>query len=84
MDKIVFHKLWAALSGGSRRQKLRLSKQTSIHGRMGFVHTAIDPVGSALIEGELWKAKSSVRIERGANVRVVGTDGVFVRVEPIA
>ncbi len=83
MTVIIFQKLWTVISGGSRRQKLRISQQITLIDRTGIAHTGIDPVGSVIIEGELWKAKSEAPIERGESVRVKGTEGVFVVVEPI-
>jgi len=83
MSRIVFPKLWAALSGEARRQKLRLSKQTTLRGKKGVALSSIDRIGSAMIEGELWKVTSNTQIEKGTGIKVTGTDGVFVCVEPV-
>ena len=53
--------------------------------RMALVETTLQPEGSVLIEGELWRARSrdGVRVERGQSVHVVGTDGHLLEVAPV-
>ncbi len=52
-------------------------------GKMGEVRTALDPVGSVYIEGELWSARAAETILAGEKVRVVAKDGLMLKVEGI-
>lgn len=51
-------------------------------GQIGEVRTAIDPIGSAYVGGELWTATSSATIPVGSSVRVVDREGLIIVVEP--
>ena len=50
-------------------------------GQVGEARSAIDPVGSAYVGGELWTAKADSTIAPGSQVRVVGRDGLLLVVE---
>jgi membrane-bound serine protease (ClpP class) len=45
--------------------------------------TAMAPAGTVFVHGEYWDAVSTVPVELGGQVRVVGVDGMKLRVEPI-
>jgi membrane protein implicated in regulation of membrane protease activity len=53
-------------------------------GTLAVVRRPIEPVGSINIAGEEWSARSvdGRALDRGAPVRVVGTDGLTAIVEP--
>jgi membrane-bound serine protease (ClpP class) len=51
-------------------------------GQVGEARSAIDPVGSAYVGGELWTAKAESTIAEGSQVRVVGREGLLLLVEP--
>lgn len=57
-------------------------------GEEGEVTSAIDPAdlpgreGTVALHGELWRARSSERILPGVRVRVVGSEGLLLYVEP--
>jgi membrane-bound serine protease (ClpP class) len=51
--------------------------------QIGEVRTAIDPIGSVYVAGELWTARAEVPIENGAHVRVRERDGLILTVEPV-
>lgn len=53
-------------------------------GTIGLVHRPLDPVGSVRAAGEEWSARTlgDTRLDRGTPVRVVGSDGLTVVVEP--
>lgn len=51
-------------------------------GQVGDARSAIDPVGSAYVGGELWTAKAESTIAEGSQVRVVGREGLLLLVEP--
>ena len=49
---------------------------------VGEARTALSPGGKVFVHGEYWDAVSSTPIDEGARVRVVGVDGLKLRVEP--
>lgn len=51
-------------------------------GQIGEVRTAIDPIGSAYVNGELWTATAKNEIPPGSSVRVVDREGLMLVVEP--
>jgi membrane-bound serine protease (ClpP class) len=72
----------AALS----RHKKAETGQLKLTEAVGVVETTLEPEGSVLIEGELWRARSreATRVERGERVRVVGAGGHLLLVEPLS
>ena len=48
----------------------------------GEARTALAPSGKVFVHGEYWDAESSSPVEPGTEVRVVGVDGMKLRVEP--
>jgi membrane-bound ClpP family serine protease len=69
----------AALS----RHKKAASKDVSVLGQIARVDTTLDPEGTVLLSGELWRARSSngAAISSRARVRVVGFEDHFVLVK---
>lgn len=67
------------------RHKKAATGQLKLMERTGMVETALEPEGSVLIMGELWRARSheGLRVERGERVRVVGTAGHLLEVLPL-
>ena len=67
----------------------RYERRGGLAGRSATVTAAIEPGGSGQVEvggGEYWSARSAYgdqRIEKGARVRVLHTDGLTVLVEPV-
>ena len=55
-------------------------------GATGFVNTRLDPDGSILIHGELWRARSKhgAAVDPTKKVIVVGAQGHLLLVEPIS
>jgi membrane-bound serine protease (ClpP class) len=51
---------------------------------VGEARTPLAPRGKVFVHGEYWDAVASSPVEPGARVRVVGVDGLLLRVEPIA
>jgi membrane-bound serine protease (ClpP class) len=51
---------------------------------VGEARTALAPAGKIFVHGEYWDAVSNAPVESGAEVRVVGFDGMKLRVEPKA
>jgi membrane-bound serine protease (ClpP class) len=69
----------------SRFAPVAMGKRTLI-GRVGTVRQSLAPQGIVHLEGEMWSAVSthSESIPVGAAVRVVGVDGLVLRVELVA
>jgi membrane-bound serine protease (ClpP class) len=55
----------------------------SIVGKIGEAKTDIQDEGTVLIGSELWSARSSTRILRGARITVTGRDGFILDVAPL-
>ena len=64
----------------------RVSNADALMGRIGRVSETIEAegYGRVAIDGDDWKAVSANggRIEKGANVKVVGRDSIIITVEP--
>jgi membrane-bound serine protease (ClpP class) len=54
-------------------------------GRKAVVHEAINPpdTGKVFVFGEYWTAESEIAVENGKTVKVVGYQGMVLRVEPL-
>jgi membrane-bound serine protease (ClpP class) len=70
------------------RHKKSGEGELDLLGAMAVVETTLDPEGSVLVRGELWRARvartTSIKIERGRQVRVVGAGGQYLlEVEPV-
>jgi membrane-bound serine protease (ClpP class) len=53
-------------------------------GEVGEVKLALNPTGKIFIHGEYWNAESDGAIEAGAKVRVVGFDGMSLKVKRLS
>ncbi|RPH53607.1 MAG: nodulation protein NfeD [Acidobacteria bacterium] len=51
-------------------------------GEIGEAATGLDPEGKVFVHGEYWNARSSIPVERGAQVRVLRVQGLKLEVEP--
>ena len=74
----------AVIAALSRYHK-RVQGDLHLEGRMAFVVEALEPEGSVLLDGELWRARlhhDDARIT-GGQVRVVGARGYWLVVEPV-
>ena len=67
------------------RHKKATTGEIELVGAIGLVETTLEPEGSVMIRGELWRARSraSGNIQRGQKVRVVGAREHLIEVEPI-
>jgi membrane-bound serine protease (ClpP class) len=52
-------------------------------GETGVVEKKIDPVGLIFAHGEYWKATSTVVVEQGEKVRIIGSKGLELIVEKV-
>ena len=60
-----------------------VSGRESLLGAIGTAKGRIDPAGTVFVQGTLWSARSTVPIEAGATVRVVGVEGLRLTVEKV-
>ena len=74
--------LMATLVVRAMRRRTVVGVETLL-GAEGEVRTSIEHSGTVLVQGELWKAESSVPIEAGRRVRVLRVDGLTLQVEPL-
>ena len=65
-----------------RREKVQTGVEHLV-GATGEVAERLAPSGHVRILGELWEARSSSELPRGARVRVVAVHGLTLEVEPI-
>jgi len=66
------------------RRRPYAAGEESMIGSLGSVREPLDPSGMVFVNGALWQATSTGGpLEAGAQVRVVGVDGLRLRVEPV-
>lgn len=65
----------------ARAQKV-MTGTAAMQNTIGIALTALSPAGKVLIRGEYWNAVSATPIAPGASVRVVGLNGLTLKVEP--
>lgn len=51
-------------------------------GQVGDARTAIDPIGTAYVDGELWTVRAENPIQPGSPIRVVSREGLMLIVKP--
>jgi membrane-bound serine protease (ClpP class) len=75
-----------AVSAGIRAQMRKpATGAEGLVGEVGAVRAALDPEGQVFVRGELWRAVSDEgRIAEGERVRIVGVDGLTLRVSRAA
>ena len=76
--------LLAMLALASRHKKTA-SGHLHLIGATGRVETELEPEGSVLVNGELWRARARQGVtasRRGSKVRVTGASGHLLEVEP--
>lgn len=76
----------ALIVAAMSRHKKAARGGVELLGAIASVETRLEPEGSVLVRGELWRARSSTgaSVERGARVRVVGVGGHLLEVEPVS
>lgn len=75
---------WFAVGRGILSQRTAPQHNPdAVLGQVGEVRTAIDPVGSVYVGGELWSARCEAPVNAGAAVRVRGREGLVLLVEPV-
>ena len=73
----------AAIAALSRHKKAGTG-ELNLVGAVAFAETNLEPEGSVLVRGELWRARvrSGATVQSGCDVRVVGARGYLLEVEP--
>lgn len=68
----------------SRHKKAGMG-ELDLMGARAIVEATLEPEGSVLVQGELWRARTRAgdRIERGQEVRVIGADQYLLEVERV-
>ncbi|MCX6070490.1 MAG: hypothetical protein NTU91_06480 [Chloroflexi bacterium] len=75
---------WVAVRRGVLAQRAKpVHDPEAILGQVGDVRTALDPVGSVYVGGELWSARSETALPVGIPVRVRGREGLVLIVDPV-
>jgi membrane-bound serine protease (ClpP class) len=64
----------------ARHQKITTGTAGMI-GLRGRAETEIIPEGTVFVRGELWRARSPMKIARGESIRVTGVEGLMLEVE---
>ncbi len=66
------------------RHKKAATGELALVGALASVEKVLEPEGSVLVAGELWRARSrtGVIVNRGCHVRVVGASAHWLEVEP--
>lgn len=65
----------------SRKAKLG-GGQAGLIDEIAQARTALAPAGKVFVHGEYWDAESTVPVAEGGEVRVIGVEGMKLRVEP--
>jgi membrane-bound serine protease (ClpP class) len=79
---LLFIFIITAAVGSMKRQPV--SGQEGMIGEMGTATERIAPSGTVFVHGTLWQAHSSAAIEEGETVRVIGADGLKLKVEKVS
>ncbi len=64
------------------RANKALMSNGGLMNEIGEARTALAPAGKVFVKGEYWDAISSAPVDAGREIRVVGIDGMKLRVEP--
>lgn len=76
--------VWIVAQKSLEADRMRpLHDLEALIGAVGEAETAISDEGSVQVAGELWSARSDQPISEGAQVRVVGREGFFLKVEQV-
>jgi len=63
------------------KRRKAVTGEAGMIGLKGVAHTDLDPEGSVIVHGELWRARASGRIPQGTRVRVREIEGLTLVVE---
>ena len=66
----------------SRRRKI-VTGEVGMIDSVGTAQTDLEPAGRVFVHGEIWEARTTGKIAKGARVRVREVDGLTLVVEPV-
>ncbi|HJN91271.1 MAG TPA: nodulation protein NfeD [Dehalococcoidia bacterium] len=76
--------LWVVILADRRKPRRDTSMEGRMLGKRGHAQTTLDPDGTAMVDSELWSARSmGATIPEGTQVEVVDVDGLCVLVEAV-
>jgi membrane-bound serine protease (ClpP class) len=81
----LFLALLGLIAAASRHKKRATAGALHLIGSVARVETDLEPEGSVIVEGELWRARVGHEVgpvRRGSRARVVGASGHLLEVEP--
>jgi membrane-bound serine protease (ClpP class) len=64
------------------RSNKSLTGAAGMLNEIGEAHTALSPAGKVFVHGSYWDAESVTPVEAGTKVRVLGIEGLKLKVEP--
>jgi membrane-bound serine protease (ClpP class) len=67
----------------ARAQKV-MTGMAAMENTIGVALTALSPEGKVFIHGEYWNAISATPIAPGTSIRVIGVQGLTLKVDPIS
>ena len=74
-----------ARTGAVARRATSVMRQIPLPDSLGMTQSALRPLGTVLVEGEEWTARTkSGRVPRGRPIRVISSLGLTLVVEPLA
>ncbi|MBI4752326.1 MAG: NfeD family protein [Acidobacteria bacterium] len=73
--------LWLVIRGMHRKRRPDLGFTP---GDCGITESALTPMGYVCFAGEIWPAQAVTSIPAGVPVRLIGVDGIRLRVEPVS
>ncbi|MCX7760012.1 MAG: nodulation protein NfeD [Hydrogenothermaceae bacterium] len=78
----LFFLIVAYLGLKAQREKPKTGEETIV-GKEAVAYTDIDGQGYVMVDGELWKAISDKKIEKGKKVRILNAEGLTLKVEEV-
>jgi len=78
----AFFVLAMGAAASAHRRKV-VTGSEGLVGAKGVAETALEPMGTVRVEGELWKAKATEPVARGETVVVESIEGLTLSVRPL-
>ena len=76
--------VWTVYKGFQHMGDPGLGEMSEHVGKIVKASGPLTPAGKIFLEGSFWNARSTANVKDGANVRIVGADGLTFLVEPVA
>lgn len=75
--------LFAVSMGLNAQRRKAVTGQKGIMGEKGVVVKMLNPEGQVEVHGEIWKAESEEKLNKGAKVEVIGINGLKIQVRSL-